>query len=145
MSSLIQDSYDQLLERSKRLTVLGTTASLAGWDMQTYMPARGIGLRSEQLSLMSILYHQAMTDPKVAELLEKIESSKEYADLSQEQKRNVHLMRKAYDEMSKIPEALVAKMSKQETVTFDAWRKAKAAKDYQSYACLLYTSDAADE
>ena len=25
-------------------------------------------------------------------------------------------------------------MSKQETVTFDAWRKAKAAKDYQAYA-----------
>ena len=134
MSSLIQDSYDQLLERSKRLTILGTTASLAGWDMQTYMPARGISLRSEQLSMMSILYNQSMTDPKVAELLEKIESSKEYADLSQEQKRNVHLMRKAYDETSMIPEALVAKMSKQETVTFDAWRKAKAAKDYQSYA-----------
>ena len=73
MSSVIQDSYDQLLERSKRLTVLGTTAALAGWDMQTYMPARGIGLRSEQLSLMSILYHQALTDPKVEELLDKIE------------------------------------------------------------------------
>ncbi len=134
MSSVIQDSYDQLLERSKRLTVLGTTAALAGWDMQTYMPARGIGLRSEQLSLMSILYHQALTDPKVAELLDKIENSKGYADLSQEQKRNVHLMRKAYDETSKIPEALVAKMSKQETITFDSWRKAKAAKDYSAYA-----------
>jgi carboxypeptidase Taq len=134
MTSLIQDSYDQLLERSKRLTILGTTAALAGWDMQTYMPSRGIGLRSEQLSLISILYHQALTDPKVAELLEKIESSKAYADLGQEQKRNVHLMRKAYDETSKIPEELVAKMSKQETVTFDAWRKAKAAKDYSSYA-----------
>ena len=43
-------------------------------------------------------------------------------------------MRKAYDETSKVPEALVAKMSKQETVTFDTWRKAKAAKDYKSYA-----------
>ncbi len=134
MSSSNQDSYDQLLERSKRLTVLGTTAALAGWDMQTYMPAKGIGLRSEQLSLMSILYHQALTDPKVAELLEKIESSKGYVDLGQEQKRNVHLMRKAYDETSKVPEALVAKISKQETVTFDSWRKAKAAKDYKSYA-----------
>jgi carboxypeptidase Taq len=134
MSSKIQDSYDQLLERSKRLTILGTTAGLAGWDMQTYMPAKGIGLRSEQLSLMSILYHQTLTDPKVAKLLDKIEGSKEYSDMDQEQKRNVHLMRKAYDETSKIPEALVAKMSKQETVTFDAWRKAKAAKDYQTYA-----------
>jgi len=133
MSSAIQDSYDQLLERSKRLTVLGTTAALAGWDMQTYMPARGIGLRSEQLSLMSVLYHQALTDPKFSELLDRIEKSKEYVDLSLEQKRNVHLMRKAYDETSKIPEALVAKMSKQETVTFDAWRKAKAAKDYKAY------------
>jgi carboxypeptidase Taq len=134
MSSAIQDSYDQLLERSKRLTVLGTTAALAGWDMQTYMPARGIGLRGEQLSLISILYHQALTDPKVDELLAKIEKSKGYSDLGQEQKRNVHLMRKAYDETSKIPEALVAKMSKQETVTFDTWRKAKAAKDYKAYA-----------
>ena len=134
MPSVIQDPYDQLLERSKRLTVLGTTAALAGWDMQTYMPAKGIGLRSEQLSLMSILYHQSLTDPKVAELLEKIEGSKGYADLGQEQKRNVYLMRKAYDETSKIPEVLVARMSKQETVTFDAWRKAKAAKDYQAYA-----------
>jgi carboxypeptidase Taq len=98
------------------------------------MPARGIDLRSEQLSLMSILYHQALTDPKVSELLDKMEKSKEYVDLSREQKRNVHLMRKAYDETSKIPEALVAKMSKQETVTFDAWRKAKAAKDYKAYA-----------
>ena len=123
-----------MLERSKKLTVLGTTAALAGWDMQTYMPAKGIGLRSEQLSLMSILYHQALTDPKVAELLDMIERSKEYADLNDMQKRNVHLMRKGFDETSKIPEALVAKMSKQETVTFDAWRKAKASKDFQAYA-----------
>jgi carboxypeptidase Taq len=123
-----------LLERSKRLTVLGTAASLAGWDMQTYMPARGIGLRSEQLSLMSILYHQALTDPKVSEILDKIERSKEYDVLGQKEKRNVHLMRKAYDEASKIPEELVAKMSKQETITFDVWRKAKASKNYKTYA-----------
>jgi carboxypeptidase Taq len=134
MPSKLQDSYDQLLERSKRLTVLGTAAALAGWDMQTYMPARGIGLRSEQLSLISILYHQALTDPKVAELLETVENDKGFIDLGQEEKRNVHLMRKAYDETSRIPEALIAKMSKQETITFDVWRKAKAANDYNAYA-----------
>ena len=137
MSSSPQDSYDQLLAKYREMTILRTANDIIYWDMETKMPAKGLELRSEQLSLISLMVHRMLTDPEMERLLGSIEKDGKLASLTDEQGRNIHLIRKAYDEESKLPDDLVAEMSRNQILAVGAWKKAKAAKDFAQFRPFL--------
>ena len=137
MSISLQDNYDQLLAKYREMTVLRTAGDIIYWDMETKMPAKGLELRSEQLSQISLMTHRMVTDPKVGAHLDAIEKDSKLSSLTPEQRRNVHLMRKAFDEESKLPDALVAEMSKQQILAVGAWKKAKEARNFAMYRADL--------
>jgi len=126
-------NYDKLLAKNKDLLVIQSTRSIVEWDMETKMPPKGISLRSQQLAMLSQLEHKISTDPEVGTLLEKVEKHPDYEALSKFQKRNIHLIRKNYDEQTKLPEKLVVETAKQRAITIDIWKKAKAAKNFSMF------------
>jgi carboxypeptidase Taq len=123
-------AYGQLMKRYKDLTILQSAAGIIGWDMETKMPPKGIGLRSQQLALLESIGHKMMTDPKIGELLKSIGGDPKFKSLDAVQKRNIHLAKKAYDEATRLPNQLVTDIARQQAVATDVWKKAKAAKDY---------------
>lgn len=125
------EAYDDLQNRVKDFILLYSATSLVQWDYETYMPPRGLGLRSEQLGVLNRILHRMSTDPEVGKLLEKCE--KEGKKLNEFQKRNVFLMRREYDKDTKIPEDLIARIAKQKPISMEAWKKAKAASDWKSF------------
>ena len=129
----LTSNYDKLLGRTRDLFILGWTESLVSWDMETKMPPRGIALRSEQLAQLSQIGHRMITDPEVGKLLDSIEKSPDYETLNELQKRNIYLIRKNYDEQTKLPEKLVVETAKQQAIAIDTWKKAKAAKNYSLF------------
>jgi carboxypeptidase Taq len=133
MSSQIQKTYETFLKRAKELTILQSTTAILQWDMETKMPPRGMDLRSQQLAYLELIGHKMITDPQTGKLLEEIEKAPEYYGLTKPQKRNVYLVRKAYDEATKLPEDLVFETAKQQTISVGVWKKAKAAKDYNMF------------
>ena len=130
MADTLSSSYKKLMEKNKELAVLQSVESIMGWDMETMMPPKAINLRSQQLSLLSVIDHKMSTDPETGTLLNKIMRHSEYDKFTDVQKRNVYLIKKRYDEQTKLPEQLVAEIAKQEALTIDIWKKAKAAKDF---------------
>ena len=54
-------------------------------------------------------------------------------DLSQRQKRNVYLINKSYLEQTSLPEKLVSELAKQEAITVNVWKKAKAQKNFNLF------------
>ncbi len=132
MRSLIS-SYKELLKRIKDIIVLQSATGIIHWDMETMMPPRGIGLRSQQLSLLSRIGHGMITSPEIGKLLKEITTHPEYDSLNAVQKRNVYLIKKDYEEQTKLPEELVAEISKQQAITVDVWKKAKAVKDFSMF------------
>ena len=133
MAETLASDYKKLMEKVKRMFILGSAASIIHWDMETKMPPKGIRLRSEQLALLSRVGHKMSTDPEIGSLLEKIMKHPRYDGLSELQKRNVYLIKKGYDEQTKLPEELVAQTAKQQAITVDVWKKAKAAKDFSMF------------
>lgn len=125
--------YKKLLEKNKTRIIFNTAQGIVRWDMQTKMPPRGIGLRSQQIALLSRLEHKMSTDPEVGALLQAITRHKDYEKLNAVQIRNVYLVKKNYDEQTKIPEELVAQVAKQRAITVDVWKKAKAAKNFSKF------------
>jgi len=130
--SLASD-YEKLLGKLKQISILQSTKSIVEWDMETKMPPKGIGLRSQQLALLSQIEHRMITDPEIGLLLEGIKNHPGYEALDELQKRNVYLAKKQYDEQTKLPETLVVETARQQAIAIDTWKKAKPAKDFSMF------------
>jgi carboxypeptidase Taq len=74
-----------------------------------------------------------ITNPEVGKLLDEIEGTKEHDDLDNVGKRNIYLIRKAYDEATKLPDRLVIEIAKQQTIGINVWKRAKATKDWDLF------------
>jgi len=133
MSETLKNPYDELMARTRDLVVLNTAASVVNWDMETKMPPKGITLRSQQLGMLQKIIHRMIVDPEVGNLLSKVEKHSDYDSLNMLQKRNIYLIRKNYDEQTKLPEELVVETAKQEAIAINVWKKAKAAKDFPMF------------
>ena len=133
MAESVTTSYKKLMEKAKNLFILESAGAIVYWDMETKMPPRAIRLRSLQLAMLSRIGHKMSTDPAIGKLLEEIMRQPEYDSLDTVQKRNVYLMKKHYDEQTKLPEELVAETAKQQVITIDVWKKAKASKDFSMF------------
>jgi carboxypeptidase Taq len=130
MAESTQSNYKKLIEKAREIAIFQSAESIIHWDMETMMPPKAIKLRSQQLALLSRIDHKMSTDPEIGKLLEKIMRHPEYDELDEIQKRNVYLIKKNYDEQTKLPEELVAEIAKQRAITVDTWKKAKAAKNF---------------
>jgi carboxypeptidase Taq len=133
MTEKLPSSYKKLVGKAKDLLTLQSAIAIIHWDMETMMPPKAIDLRSQQLALLSRIEHRMSTDPEMGRLLEEIMRPREYEKLVAIQKRNVYLIKKQYDEQTKLPEELVAEIAKQRAITVDAWKKAKAAKNFSMF------------
>jgi len=133
MTELLISSYKKLLKKTKDLFILQSAAAIVHWDMETMMPPRAIKLRSLQLAMLSRIGHKMSTDPEIGALLRDVMKHPEYDGLDAVQKRNVYLIKKNYDEQTKLPEELVVEIAKQQAITVDTWKKAKAAKNFSMF------------
>jgi carboxypeptidase Taq len=130
MSADLRSTYKQLLERYRQLVVLGTVEGIISWDMETMMPPKAVELRSEQLALLSEVHHKMSTDPQIGSLLDATQKHPTYEDMTEVEKRNVYLIKKNYDEQTKLPTELVSALAKQQAITVNTWKKAKAQKNF---------------
>ena len=133
MTNNVNSLYKQLLAKTKDLTVLMTAEGIIHWDMETMMPPGAVEQRSLQLSLLTRINHQMSTDPQIGKLLAAVKAHPDYEALGQPEKRNIYLTDKAYREQTSLPEALVAELAKQEAITVNVWKKAKAKKNFSLF------------
>jgi carboxypeptidase Taq len=133
MTENLASNYKRLMEKAKDVFVFGSAESVISWDMETMMPPKAINLRSEQLALLSRFEHKLSTDPEIGSLLRKIMKDPEYEKMTAIKKRNIYLIKKNYDEQTKLPEELVAAIAKQRAISVDVWKKAKAARNFAMF------------
>jgi carboxypeptidase Taq len=133
MSTTLISSYKKLLEKTKDIVTLGSAASILHWDMETKMPPKGIKMRSIQLAMLSKILHKMSTDTEIGRLLDATLKHPHYKSLDSVHKRNLYLIKKSYDEQTKLPEKLVVEISKQKALTIDTWKKAKASKNFSKF------------
>lgn len=123
----------ELLEKTKNVVVLSTAEGIIHWDMEVYMPPRCVDQRSQQLALLSRIHHKFVTDPEIGNLLNVIYKDSGFQALDEIKKRNLYLINKSYQEQTALPEKLVSDLAMQEAITVNAWKKAKARKDFNLY------------
>ncbi|NHK31771.1 MAG: carboxypeptidase M32 [Asgard group archaeon] len=125
--------YQDLLSKYKEYVILNNVIMTLYWDMDTYMPKKGLTQRSEELAKISGLIHDRITDPKIGELLKTIKEQDDYEKFSPVEKRNIFLIQREYDRNTKIPKELVEAISKQSAIGNAVWKKAKADSNYELF------------
>ncbi|MFW9913880.1 MAG: carboxypeptidase M32, partial [Candidatus Thorarchaeota archaeon] len=73
---------------------------------------------------------EKIASPETGKLLEAAEKEK---DLNEVQRRNLFLVRREYDIDTKIPSELIGRLTKQQAIATDVWKKAKAAKNWKMF------------
>lgn len=129
----ISEYYRLLSSKYRDYLVFTTAEAILQWDMQTKMPPGGFDLRGEQLATMSRIDHGMIVAPEIGRLLDASLKHKDYASLSEVQRRNIYLIKRAYSENTALPTDLVAEISKHSVTCFDVWRRAKQAKDFSVF------------
>lgn len=126
-------AYAELVRRSQEVALLASTASVLGWDEQTYLPRAGAEHRGEQLALLAGLQHERATDPRIAELLERVEGTPSFAAGDSPEAANTREWRRRYDRAVKLPRSLVEALARATTLGQKAWVEAKKLRDFEPF------------
>ena len=126
------DAYAQLIDHWKTIRLLGSTGAILGWDQETKMPPGGVEHRAKQLSLMSMMRHERVTDEKVGQWLGEAESD-DTLKTDPRAATNLREMRRAYDKATKLPSSLVKVFSETTSKAKHEWAEARGANDFKRF------------
>ena len=127
------DAYENLRDRYERISALGDARTVLVWDQQTKMPEGGTPARSKQLSTLSSIRHEQLTDPELGELLDELDG----ADLDPEREAVVRAIRYDHERAAAVPSELVEKLTRAGSDAQETWQQAKADDDFGQFAPTL--------
>jgi carboxypeptidase Taq len=132
-----EEAYAELIRLSREMSVLGSSLALLQWDAEICMPRGGVTHRGEQMALIAGLVHDRATDPRIAELLGKVEGSSIAAESESVEAVNVREIRRDYDKETRLPRRLVEEMARVSAMSSQAWSEARDADRFETFAPWL--------
>ncbi|MBS0055837.1 carboxypeptidase M32 [Yersinia sp. Marseille-Q3913] len=123
-------AYQHLRATFTRLSRFEHLSAIAGWDMQTMMPAKGSLARAEAMAELNVLQHQILTTKQVGEWLKQAD----HEALNDIERANLREMRRHYHNAALLPESLVEAKSLAGAKCEHAWRQQRIANDWGGFA-----------
>ncbi len=129
------ETIKRIIEKTRLLWALHHATSLMGWDLETYMPRKGIEDRSIALSEIEALIHKLTKDPELKRLVE--EAEKKLDTLNDYEKGVVRVLKRSIRIAEAIPEELVRREAKVTSEATVVWREAKRKADFKMFQPYL--------
>jgi carboxypeptidase Taq len=124
-------SYDELIKRIKKISNVGNAAGVLRWDQEVMMPEGGTPARSQQLSTLSSLKHDLLTDDRTGELLNEAEPEGE------DERAVLREVEREYRRGTRVPNELVEEISEATSEAHPVWASAKENDDFEEFAPIL--------
>lgn len=136
----MNEKYQQLVDKLRVVSDLGSIQAVLSWDQATYMPPGGAAARGRQMAVLGQLSHQKATDPEIGQLLEDLQPY--IADLpdDSDEARLVQVAQRTYERTTKIPNELIGKLIANGAAAYDAWTTARPENDFKRMIPLLETT-----
>ena len=128
---------EDLKSHLAEVKALSEAAAVLGWDQQTYMPPGGAGSRAAQLTALSRVIHQKATGSETARLLDQAEQAAGGLGADSDDAAYLRMARRDFDKATKLPEELVAEMSRVTTLAHEVWTEARGESDYAKFSPWL--------
>ena len=131
-------TLDRLRQLDVEAGLVERTAALLSWDQETYMPSGAIAERADQLAFLEALAHAKRSLPETGALLASLGSVSDNpegdAGLPAMDRAYLRVLRRAWDQATRIPAELVEEMARAASLSQAAWAKAKEQDDYGTFA-----------
>jgi carboxypeptidase Taq len=127
--------YETLETKFRRIGTLQEAAAMLQWDWATTMPSGGATARAEQLATLKVLTHEALTDPRLAELLD---AAEEESGLGKWQRANLREMRRRWLHATAVPGDLVEALSRACSTCESELRRARPENDFKGVLPKLH-------
>ncbi len=125
--------YKNLEKTFERLSRLNHLASITKWDEAAMMPAGGGEARSKALAELSVMGHEILTNPRMADWITQAEGEK----LDQWQKANLREIKRVWLEATAIDADLVEKQSLAGMKAEQSWRVMRGENNWKGFRPLL--------
>jgi len=126
----LPDAYRRLVAIQNEMANLEHAAALLVWDQRTYMPSGGAESRGEQQATLATLAHAKSTSAEVGELLARLADYEAALPFDSDEASLIRVSRRQYEKATRIPTELVAEHSRAATAGYDAWQRARQARDF---------------
>ncbi|MEI6559712.1 MAG: carboxypeptidase M32 [Rhodospirillaceae bacterium] len=123
-------AYLALERQFARIAAINDAAGILGWDAQTMMPDGAAESRAAAAATLSVLAHDALTDPRTGDWLAEAEAGR--AVLAPWQAANLREMRQLWRHGTAVPVDLVEAASRAASTAERVWRTARADSDFAS-------------
>ena len=117
-------------ESQKEAILLSQSAALLSWDQETYMPAKAIESRSEQISLLSSMIHKKLTSDNLFSAVKELRNNH---NVKGDDKIMVERLYKDLLKARKIPNDFVRELSKTQSLAVKAWKEAKEKSNFKIF------------
>jgi carboxypeptidase Taq len=124
-----------LLERMADLRALQGAISVLSWDQETYLPAKGVASRGEQLATLHGLHHEKLTAPELGDVLARAEEAVSPED--GEARALLRALRWDRDRAVVVPGRLVRELAETQSRALAAWRDARRQSAFGTFAPFL--------
>lgn len=123
-------AYQKLQTAFTQISALEGAASMLGWDAETMMPEGAADIRGEQLAALATVIHEKMTNPAIAQWLDR---AKDESGLSLWQQANLREMQREYLHANALPADLVHALTKARIACEHVWREARKENDFARF------------
>lgn len=128
-----QESYKQLLDKFREISLIGSCGAVLGWDERTYMPRGGANFRAEQLSYLAGLMHSKTIDKTIGELIDSVEQSNLIDDKDSMEAANVREIKDYYQKQTKLPQKLVEDLTRETSLAQSVWQEARSKNSFKDF------------
>jgi carboxypeptidase Taq len=124
--------YQQLEQEFRRLHAFRGALSLLRWDAAVMMPRGSSDVRGEQMAVLETEYHQLLTAPKIARLVDRAHANA--GQLEDWQIANLARMKHQRDHAIATPVALISRLAKATARAEVQWLDAREKKSFAGFA-----------
>ncbi|NOZ89337.1 MAG: carboxypeptidase M32, partial [Crenarchaeota archaeon] len=129
------EAVREIIRRYKAIWALDHAMSLMGWDLETYMPRRGVSDRSAAFEELAGLSHSLIRSPQLKRLVE--EAQGRLDKLNDYEKGVVRVVGRLVRIAHALPEELVRREAKVTSEATVVWEKAKKSDDFNMFKPYL--------
>ncbi len=137
LAPMLPDSYKALLATLHTVTDLRHARAVLEWDQETYMPDGAAEARALQIATLEKLAHERFISDKMGRWLEDLTHATADLDPDSDEAALVRVTKRDYLRAVRLPVSLVEEMAQTSARALEAWKKARASNQFQTFAPSL--------
>lgn len=126
-------AYDALMAHQRQTEALAQVAGRLAWDQETVMPRGAAEQRAEESAAVQAVLHARRSDPRLGEWLAALDE----AALDAEARANLRLIRRSFERVSRVPEALATALARLTSRAQGQWAEARGNEDVAAFVPVL--------